>query len=63
MQQKLHRSVTDRQIAGVCGGLAETFGWDATLIRVLALLLALTTGSGFLAYLVMWIVVPEGPAH
>lgn len=56
--KKLTRSVTDRRIAGVCGGLAEYFDLDATLIRVVWLLLVLCGGTGLLAYIIMWIVVP-----
>ncbi len=46
-------------IAGVCGGLAEYFGIDPTLVRIAAVVLALANGVGLLAYLVLWIVVPE----
>jgi phage shock protein PspC (stress-responsive transcriptional regulator) len=48
-------------IAGVCGGLAEYFGFDATLIRVAAVILGLIGGWGILAYVVCWIVVPQKP--
>jgi len=46
-------------IAGVCGGLAEYFGVDPTIVRVAAVLLALADGLGIVAYLILWIVVPE----
>jgi phage shock protein C len=46
-------------IAGVCGGLAEYFSVDATLMRVLFLLLAVFGGSGIVIYIVMWIIVPD----
>jgi phage shock protein C len=46
-------------VAGVCGGLAEYFNIDATVIRALFLLLAVFGGSGLLIYLVMWIIVPD----
>lgn len=59
--KKLTRSVADRRIAGVCGGLAEYFDLDATLIRVVWLLLVLCGGTGLLAYIIMWIVVPQAP--
>jgi phage shock protein C len=62
--KKLYRSRTERWLAGVCGGLGEYFGVDPTLVRVLFVLFALTFGSGFLIYLVLWIVIPlepEGP--
>jgi phage shock protein C len=46
-------------VAGVCGGLAEYFNVDATLIRALFVLLAVFGGSGLVIYLVMWILVPD----
>jgi phage shock protein C len=46
-------------LAGVCGGLAEYFNIDATVMRVLFLILAVFGGSGLVLYLVMWIVVPD----
>jgi phage shock protein C len=61
--KKLMRSSTDKKIAGVCGGLAEYFDIDSTVIRliwVLALLCALTGG---LVYLILWIVLPVAPAR
>jgi phage shock protein C len=59
--RKLYRSRTNRQLAGVCGGLAQYFNADPTLIRVLFVVLALLGGPGLLIYLVLWIVVPEEP--
>lgn len=47
------------KIAGVCGGLASHFGIDATIIRIIWLILASGAGSGLLVYLVMWIVMPK----
>jgi len=54
------RSRTDRMLGGVCGGLAETIGVDAALLRV-ALVAAtlLGFGAGAVIYLVCWLVVPE----
>jgi phage shock protein C len=57
--RKLYRSRTHRMVAGVCGGLAEYFNIDATLIRALFVLLAVFGGSGLLIYIVMWIIVPD----
>jgi len=57
------RSSTDKKIAGVCGGLAEYFDLDATIIRVVWLLAMLCAGTGGLAYLILWIVVPLAPEH
>ena len=57
---RLYRSRQDRFLGGVCGGLGQYFGIDPVIVR-LAFVLLLTTGIGFLAYLVLWIVVPEQP--
>jgi phage shock protein C len=57
--RKLYRSQSQRMLAGVCGGLAEYFNLDATLIRVLFLILAVFGGSGLVIYIVMWIIVPD----
>jgi phage shock protein C len=59
--RKLYRSRTNRQLAGVCGGLAEHFGMDATLLRVLFVVLAVLGGSGIVIYVAMWIIVPQEP--
>jgi phage shock protein PspC (stress-responsive transcriptional regulator) len=59
--RKLYRSRTDRKLAGVCGGLAQYFNLDATLIRVLFIVLAVLGGAGLVIYLAMWIIVPNEP--
>jgi phage shock protein PspC (stress-responsive transcriptional regulator) len=59
--EKLYRSRTNRQVAGVCGGLAERFNVDATLVRVLFVVLAIFGFAGVLLYIAMWIIVPEAP--
>jgi phage shock protein C len=59
--RKLYRSRSDRKLAGVCGGLAQFFNLDPTLIRVLFVVLAVLGGSGILIYLAMWIMVPNQP--
>ena len=56
--KKLVRSA-NKKIAGVCGGLAEFLGLDANIIRIVWLLCILLGGFGLLAYLIMWIVMPE----
>ncbi len=59
----LRRSRTDRRIAGVCGGLAATFGIDATLVRVLIVLLAVFGHlAGLVIYVACWALVPEADA-
>lgn len=57
--KRLYRVNHDRKIAGVCGGLAEYFEVDPVIIRVAAVLLFLTQGIGFVAYIVMWVVLPS----
>jgi phage shock protein C len=63
MQNKrLYRS-TDRIVFGVCAGLAEYFEIDPTLIRVIfALATIFFAGSGLVAYLVLWLMIPESDA-
>jgi phage shock protein PspC (stress-responsive transcriptional regulator) len=55
----LYRPREGRMIAGVCAGLALRFGWDPTLVRVLAVLSILLPGPQLLAYVVLWIVMPS----
>ena len=59
--RKLYRSRTDRKLAGVCGGLAQYFNLDATLIRVLFIVLTVLGGAGLVIYVAMWIIVPKEP--
>jgi len=60
--KKLHRSKDDRWLAGVCGGIAEYFSVDATLVRVLFILFGFAVGGGVLIYIILWIIMPEAPA-
>ncbi len=57
--RRLTLSSTDRKIAGVCGGIAEYFNIDPTLVRVIAVVLAFFGGGGILAYLAAWIIMPK----
>ena len=58
--KKLTRSRKERMIAGVCGGLAEYFGWDPTLVRIVyALATIFTAFAGIIIYLILWIIMPE----
>jgi phage shock protein PspC (stress-responsive transcriptional regulator) len=63
---RLARSETDKQIAGVCGGLADFFGVDSTIVRLAAVILAIYPGAiigGIVAYLIAWfIIMPARPA-
>lgn len=58
--QKLTRS-SDKVIAGVCGGLANYFGWDPAMVRILYLLISIFSAAfpGILVYIVLWIVMPQ----
>lgn len=58
---RLHRSRSNRMIAGVCGGLAEWLGWDPTLVRILYIVVSIVSAAfpGILVYLVLWLVMPE----
>lgn len=61
MAKRLYRSKTDRKIAGVCGGLAQHFDIDPTIIRVIAIVSIFFTGAGIIAYIVLALVVPIEP--
>jgi phage shock protein C len=56
----LIRSRRNRMIAGVCGGLAQSLGWDPTLVRILYVLVSVISAAfpGILVYLVLWAVMP-----
>jgi len=59
--KKLYRSRKNRIIAGVCGGLAEYFKVDTTIVRVIFVATLLIHGLGGFIYLVFWILTPQGP--
>ena len=59
--KKLYKSATDKKIAGVCGGIAEYFNVDSTLIRLAWVLFSLLGGSGLLAYIIAALIMPEQP--
>ncbi|HOR42497.1 MAG TPA: PspC domain-containing protein [Atribacterota bacterium] len=61
MTKKLYRSKKDSIIAGVCGGIAEYFQLDSTLVRLLAILVVFLGGAGVIAYIVAWIIIPQNP--
>jgi phage shock protein PspC (stress-responsive transcriptional regulator) len=64
MRKPLLRSRTDRRIGGVCGGLAEYFGADPTIVRVAWVVLTIVPCAivfGVIAYLVAWLVIPPAP--
>ena len=57
--KKLRRSRTDRSIAGICGGLAEYLGVDATPLRIVMLFLIIFGGMSLWVYIIMWLLIPE----
>ena len=59
--KRLYRSSTNKMVCGVCGGIAEYFNIDPTLVRLGWLLFSFAAGSGLLAYIVAAIVIPAGP--
>ena len=59
MTKKLYRSQNDKIIAGVCGGLADYFDIDPTIIRLLFILVVAFGGSGLLIYLILWLIMPR----
>jgi phage shock protein C len=60
--KKLYRSRKQRLVVGVCGGLAEYFNVDATIIRLILVILLLPGGfPGLIPYIIMWVIVPEAP--
>ena len=61
MAKKLYRSTVDKMIGGVAGGLAEYFDIDSTLVRVLFIVVVFLGGGGIIAYIILWIVVPQKP--
>ncbi len=61
--KKLQRSRTDKILFGVCGGLSRHFNIDATLVRVIFILLTLSNGIGTVLYLALAIIVPKEPGE
>ncbi len=60
-RRRLYRSVRNRSIAGVCGGLADFFGIDATLLRLITLFLIIFGGLSIWVYIILWIIIPDEP--
>ncbi|MBV6688675.1 PspC domain-containing protein [Xanthomonas euvesicatoria] len=57
----LSRSLSDRMIAGVVGGIARRFGWSSTLLRVLFVIVSIASAAfpGILVYLILWLLIPN----
>lgn len=62
-EKKLYRSHAIRVMGGVCGGFSEYFDIDVTLIRLLWAAAVLLGGTGFLFYILCWIIIPEEPFY
>ncbi|MBO4212168.1 MAG: PspC domain-containing protein [Oscillospiraceae bacterium] len=60
MEKKLHKSSSNRMLAGVCGGVAEYLDVDPTVIRVVWAIGSAFAGAGIIAYIACAIIMPEG---
>ena len=60
-EKKLYKSSTDKKLAGVCGGIADYFDIDPTLVRLGWVLFSLLGGSGLLAYIIAALIMPDRP--
>ena len=60
-EKKLYKSSTDKKLAGVCGGIAEYFNIDSTLVRLGWVVFSLLGGSGLLAYIIAAIIMTDRP--
>lgn len=59
-KKRLTRSTTDKWLAGVCGGIAEYFGWDVEILRIVYVVLTTCTAfCGVLVYILLWICMPK----
>jgi phage shock protein C len=63
MQKRLFRSRRDKMLGGVCGGLGEYFEFDPVLVRVIFVAAMFISGIGFIAYILLWIIVPFEPIN
>ena len=61
MKKRLYRSKKDKMLAVICGGLAEYFDVDPSLVRLATVLLCLYAGTGLLVYIIAAIIIPEAP--
>lgn len=61
MGKKLYKSNQNKMLDGVCGGIAEYFGIDPTVVRLIWALFSLMGGCGILAYIIAAIIIPRNP--
>ena len=59
MKKRLYKSSTDKKVCGVCGGLANYFDVDPTVIRLIWVIFTLAGGSGLIAYIIAAIIMPD----
>lgn len=57
-KNRLYRSESDKILGGVCGGIAEVYDIDPTIVRIVTLLIVLGTGAGLLVYIIAWLIMP-----
>ena len=61
MEKKLYKSNQNKMLDGVCGGIAEYFGIDPTVVRLIWALFSLMVGCGILAYIIAAVIIPRNP--
>ena len=61
MEKRLYKSNQNKMLDGVCGGIAEYFGIDPTVVRLIWALFSLMGGCGILAYIIAAIIIPRNP--
>ena len=59
MEKKLYLSDMNKKIGGVCGGIGEYLGIDATFVRLIWAILILAYGAGIIAYFIAWAIIPR----
>ena len=63
MEKKLYKSLKDRKIAGVCGGIAEYLNIDSNVIRIIWVVFAFGFGTGILAYIICALILSDNPSE
>ena len=63
MEKKLYKSLKDRKIAGVCGGIAEYLNIDSNIIRIIWVIFAFGFGTGILAYIICALILSDNPSE
>ncbi len=61
--KKLYKSSKDKKLDGICGGIAEYFNIDSTLVRLLWVIFSLSGGAGILAYIICMLIIPSEPDY